>query len=131
MVDGRTDARGETVVGRAGLCQAMNLGLPELIATTPDDYVRITDTSPATPRALERASPHAARSHETIAAHGRPTLRPQFRAGLPRHLAAFLREILRAERMTLARAAWLAEPRTACHLATSTFASAANFVVHR
>jgi predicted O-linked N-acetylglucosamine transferase (SPINDLY family) len=32
---------GKTVVGRAGLCQAMNLGLPELVARTPDDYVRI------------------------------------------------------------------------------------------
>jgi protein O-GlcNAc transferase len=32
---------GGTVVGRAGLCQAMNLQLPELVATTPDDYVRI------------------------------------------------------------------------------------------
>ena len=31
---------GETVVGRAGLCQAMNVGLPELIATTPEEYVR-------------------------------------------------------------------------------------------
>jgi protein O-GlcNAc transferase len=31
---------GDTVVGRAGVCQAMNLGLPELIATTQDDYVR-------------------------------------------------------------------------------------------
>jgi protein O-GlcNAc transferase len=32
---------GQTVVGRAGLCQLMNLGLPELIAASPDDYVRI------------------------------------------------------------------------------------------
>ena len=31
---------GETVVGRAGLCQAMNVGLPELIATTPEEFVR-------------------------------------------------------------------------------------------
>ncbi|HEX6766984.1 MAG TPA: tetratricopeptide repeat protein [Polyangiaceae bacterium] len=30
---------GDTVVGRAGLSQAMNLGLPELIARTPDEYV--------------------------------------------------------------------------------------------
>jgi len=30
---------GDTVVGRAGLCQSMNLGLPELVATTEDDYV--------------------------------------------------------------------------------------------
>lgn len=32
---------GETLVGRAGLSQAMRVGLPELIATTPDEYVRI------------------------------------------------------------------------------------------
>jgi protein O-GlcNAc transferase len=32
---------GHTIVGRAGLCQAKNLGLPELVATTPDEYVRI------------------------------------------------------------------------------------------
>lgn len=31
---------GETVVGRAGLCQAMNVGLPELVATTHDGYVQ-------------------------------------------------------------------------------------------
>jgi len=32
---------GRTVVGRAGLSQAMNLGLPDLVATTPDEYVRV------------------------------------------------------------------------------------------
>ncbi len=32
---------GQTVVGRAGLCQLMNLGLPELIATSPEQYVQI------------------------------------------------------------------------------------------
>jgi len=31
---------GQTVVGRAGVCQAMNLGLPELIAATAEEYVR-------------------------------------------------------------------------------------------
>jgi len=35
---------GDTVVGRAGVCHAMNLGLPELIATTPGDYVRAVGT---------------------------------------------------------------------------------------
>lgn len=30
---------GDTAVGRAGLCQAMNVGLPELIATTSEEYV--------------------------------------------------------------------------------------------
>jgi protein O-GlcNAc transferase len=32
---------GSTVVGRAGLCQTVNLGLPELIAQSPDEYVKI------------------------------------------------------------------------------------------
>ena len=32
---------GQTVVGRAGLCQLTNLGLPELIASSPEQYVRI------------------------------------------------------------------------------------------
>jgi protein O-GlcNAc transferase len=32
---------GSRVVGRAGLCQLMNLGLPELIATSPEQYVKI------------------------------------------------------------------------------------------
>jgi protein O-GlcNAc transferase len=32
---------GTTVVGRAGLCQAMNLGLPQLVARSHDDYLRI------------------------------------------------------------------------------------------
>ena len=33
---------GNTVVGRAGLSQLSNLGLTELVATTPDDFRRIT-----------------------------------------------------------------------------------------
>ena len=32
---------GETVVGRAGLSQLMNLGLPELVARTEEEYVKI------------------------------------------------------------------------------------------
>jgi len=32
---------GKTIVGRAGLCQANNLGLCELAASTPEEYVRI------------------------------------------------------------------------------------------
>ena len=32
---------GPTVLGRAGLCQLMNLGLPELIATSPEQYVHV------------------------------------------------------------------------------------------
>jgi predicted O-linked N-acetylglucosamine transferase (SPINDLY family) len=32
---------GQTVVGRAGLCQLMNLGLPELVARAPEQFVSI------------------------------------------------------------------------------------------
>jgi predicted O-linked N-acetylglucosamine transferase (SPINDLY family) len=32
---------GPTVVGRAGLSQLKNLGLPELIAYNPEEYVRV------------------------------------------------------------------------------------------
>lgn len=32
---------GQTVVGRAGLSLLQNLGLPELIAETPEEYVRV------------------------------------------------------------------------------------------
>jgi predicted O-linked N-acetylglucosamine transferase (SPINDLY family) len=35
---------GKTVVGRAGLSQLTNLGLPELIADTPYKYVEIATT---------------------------------------------------------------------------------------
>lgn len=35
---------GETAVGRAGVSQAMNLALPELIATTPEAYVRVSSS---------------------------------------------------------------------------------------
>ncbi len=45
---------GQTVVGRAGLSQLMNLGLPELITCTPDDYVRIvTELARDLPRLRE------------------------------------------------------------------------------
>ncbi len=33
---------GKTVAGRAGFSQLMNLGLPELVARTPEEFVRIT-----------------------------------------------------------------------------------------
>jgi predicted O-linked N-acetylglucosamine transferase (SPINDLY family) len=45
---------GQTVVGRAGLSQLSNLGLPELIARTPEQYVQIaTDLAKDLPRLAE------------------------------------------------------------------------------
>jgi len=35
---------GETAVGRAGVCQAMNLALPELVTRTPEQYVRVASS---------------------------------------------------------------------------------------
>lgn len=43
---------GQTVVGRAGLSQLTNLGLQELVARTPDDYVRIAAQLAANPGRL-------------------------------------------------------------------------------
>ena len=45
---------GETVVGRAGLCQAHNLGLPELVATTPDAFVDAAARLASDPEGLSR-----------------------------------------------------------------------------
>ena len=47
---------GNTVVGRAGLCQLKNLGLPELIAETPEQYVRIVADAGRGFTAPERAA---------------------------------------------------------------------------
>jgi predicted O-linked N-acetylglucosamine transferase (SPINDLY family) len=48
---------GQTVVGRAGLSQLTNLGLPELIAHTPNEFVRIaTDLAGDLPRMRELRS---------------------------------------------------------------------------
>jgi predicted O-linked N-acetylglucosamine transferase (SPINDLY family) len=45
---------GKTVFGRAGVSQLSNLGLPELIARTPDQYVQIaTDLANDLPRLAE------------------------------------------------------------------------------
>jgi predicted O-linked N-acetylglucosamine transferase (SPINDLY family) len=45
---------GPTVMGRAGLSQATNLGLPELVAVTPEQYVRIAGDLCADLNALSR-----------------------------------------------------------------------------
>ena len=44
---------GQTVVGRAGLSQLMNLNLPELIARTPGEYVRIAVDLARDPQRLQ------------------------------------------------------------------------------
>jgi predicted O-linked N-acetylglucosamine transferase (SPINDLY family) len=45
---------GQTAVGRAGLSQLTNLGLPELVARTPEQYVQIaTDLAKDLPRLAE------------------------------------------------------------------------------
>lgn len=50
---------GETAVSRAGLSLLSNVGLPELVATTPDDYVRIAVE-------LARAPARLAELHATL-----------------------------------------------------------------
>ena len=83
---------GPTVVGRAGLCQLMNLGLPELIASSPEQYVRIAaelaHDLPRLSRLLSRP-----RDRMQLPADGRPALRPEHRGGLPRDVAAVVPEV--------------------------------------
>ena len=67
---------GETVVGRAGLSQLTNLGLPELIASNPEQYVRIAaelaqDLAPSEQTACDSAAANA-----KFSADGRPAICP-------------------------------------------------------
>jgi predicted O-linked N-acetylglucosamine transferase (SPINDLY family) len=86
---------GETVVGRAGLCQLMNLGLPELIARTPEDYVRI---------ATELAQDHAR------LAGLRATLRARMEASPLMDAPGFARDIEAAYRQMWRT--WCEQPET-------------------
>ena len=74
---------GKTVVGRAGLSQLTNLGLPELIARTPEEYVRIA-------AALARDLPRLAAL--------RATLRERMRNSPLMDAPRFARDIERAYR---------------------------------
>jgi protein O-GlcNAc transferase len=59
---------GQTVVGRAGVSQLTNLGLPELIAETPDQYVRIAAELAGDPTRLSqlRASLRVRMQHSPL-----------------------------------------------------------------
>ena len=57
---------GQTIVGRAGLSQSMNLKLPELIAHTPENYVQVaTDLATDLPRLSELRSTLRARMEQS------------------------------------------------------------------
>ncbi len=69
---------GQTIVGRAGLSQSMNLGLPELIASTSEEFVRIAS-------GLAKDLPRLA--------HLRSTLRQRMEASPLMDAAGFARDI--------------------------------------
>jgi predicted O-linked N-acetylglucosamine transferase (SPINDLY family) len=81
--------RGTTIVGRAGVSQLTNLGLPQLIAETPADYVRIV-------RALAEDLPRLANL--------RATLRSRMQQTVLMDPARFAREIESAYRHAWRRA---------------------------
>jgi predicted O-linked N-acetylglucosamine transferase (SPINDLY family) len=68
---------GRTAVGHSGVSILRNVGLPELIAQTPQQYVEFA-------RALAEDLPSA---YAGIAADGCPALRPQRRIGIPPDVA--------------------------------------------
>ncbi len=74
---------GPTVVGRAGLCQLRNLGLPELIAHHPEEYVRIAAELARDPLRLSTL---------------RATIRPRMQASPLMDQAQFARSIEAAYR---------------------------------
>jgi hypothetical protein len=83
---------GQTTVGRAGLSQLTNLGLPELIGGTPEDFVRIAvDLAGDLPRLGDLRTTLRGRM-EASPPDGRRTLCPRHRGRLPRHVATLVRE---------------------------------------
>ena len=82
---------GPTVVGRAGLSQLTNLGLPGLIARSAEEFVGIAaGLAGDLPRlAGLRATLRA--PHGTLAADGRPALCPRRRSRLPADVATLVR----------------------------------------
>ena len=84
---------GPTVVGRAGLCQLTNLGLPELIASSPEQYVRIAVELARRPAPPGRFACDPAAAHAKFSADGCPAVRAKHRGGLPRDVAVVVREV--------------------------------------
>ena len=66
---------GRTVVGRAGYSQLSNLGLPDLVAWSDDQFVSIASSLAGDFHSPGPTPRHAARPHGTLAADGRGSLR--------------------------------------------------------
>ena len=83
---------GRTAVGRGGASILANIGMPELLARTPDQYVADRHRPRREPAAAGRAAPHLACADAGVAADGRSALRPQCRGGLPPDVAELVPE---------------------------------------
>ena len=84
---------GQTAVGRAGLSLLRNLGLPELVAETPEQFGAPREHRRRVEQRLatsEEPPGDPARSATELAVHERPTLCPERRGGLPRYVAALV-----------------------------------------
>ena len=66
---------GSSGMSRAGVSILTNAGLPELIAATPDDYVRLAVALAKDVPQLGRPPPHAPPAPDPIAPYGRPAFR--------------------------------------------------------
>ena len=74
---------GPTVVGRAGFCQLMNLGLPELVAFNSRAVRAHRGGAGRRPAATGRTPRRVAQADAGLSAYGRPAFRPRHRGGLP------------------------------------------------
>ncbi len=100
---------GQPAVARGGMSVLSNVGLPELVAHTEDDYVTIAaNLASDLPRLMElRATMR--RRMESFAAHGRPSLRAKHRIGISTDVAGVVRESVNGIRLS----AWVVRPAIA------------------
>ena len=89
---------GPTIVGRAGLSQAKNLGLDELVATDADQFVAIAAGLAGDLRPPRRPPPAAPRTPPALAPDGFAAVHPRPGSGLPRGLAELSARRARPER---------------------------------
>ena len=85
---------GQTAVGRGGVSILSNLGLPELIASNPEEYVRIAIELAQDLSRLSELTSNPAGSDAGFPSDERPTLCPERGGSLPHDVAALVCKVV-------------------------------------
>ena len=83
---------GRTAVGRSGVSLLSNVGLRQLVAESPDEYVSIAAELARDSPGVGRTAKGVAESHAAIAADRCASLCAEYRKRIPRNVAAMARE---------------------------------------